>query len=91
MVSVKSLCEIIKQAGWNKQGHLFFNASPIVLCLDHMRVIWDCGGKLWGGLKYFRESFDCCHSGKDTTIRLSSEVTCRSGGKAAFDTLQTCE
>lgn len=35
-------------------------------------------GKLWGGLKCSRECLDCCHSGKDTTIKLSSEVTHRS-------------
>lgn len=47
----KSSCEIIKLAGWNKQGHcvqpsnLFLgHAIPMSLCLDHMRVIWNCGG-----------------------------------------------
>ena len=35
-------------------------------------------GKLWGGMKCSRECLDCCHSGKDTAIKLSSEVTRRS-------------
>lgn len=35
-------------------------------------------GKLRGGLKCFRECLDCCHSGKDATIKLSFEVVHRS-------------
>lgn len=38
-------------------------------------------GKLWGDLKCFRESLDCCHSGRDTTVKLSSEFTHSSGGQ----------
>lgn len=55
LLSEKSSCEIIKRAGWNKQGQCVIqasnlfreHASPIYLCLDHMRVIWDCGGNSW--------------------------------------------
>lgn len=66
-----------------------FLSDSMSLCLDHMRVIWVCGGKIWGCLKCFRESLDCCHSGKDTTIKLSSEVTHRSGGKDQLLTMLT--
>lgn len=38
-------------------------------------------GKLLGDLKCFRESLDCCHSGRDTTIKLSSEFIHSSGGQ----------
>lgn len=35
-------------------------------------------GKRWGSLKCSIECLDCCHHGKDTAIKLSSEVTHRS-------------
>lgn len=35
-------------------------------------------GELWGSLKCSIECLDCCHGGKDTAIKLSSEVTHRS-------------
>lgn len=52
------------------------NCGKLNTC-SHGRVFWpyesDLGlqGKIWGGS---RECLDCCHSGKDKTITLSSEV-----------------
>lgn len=39
------------------------------------------GKKLQGGLKHSGECLDCCHSGKDTAIKLSSKVRHRLAGR----------